>query len=84
MRACLRPGGVVIINTYFDPNDEMVNDTIMATVAAAFPQVMELRSPFSAGLVSSACLLAADTPLDPKWPLIWPRAARCHPRITKP
>ena len=66
LRACLRPGGVVIINTYFDPNDEMVNDTIMATVAAAFPQVMELRSPSSAGLVSSACLLAADTPLDPE------------------
>lgn len=64
--ACLRPQGVVIINTYFDPNYETVNQTIMATVAAVFPHILELRSPSSAGLVSSACLLAADTTLDPQ------------------
>jgi predicted membrane-bound spermidine synthase len=66
LRACLRPEGVVIINTYFDPNNETANETIMATVVAAFPHTLELRSPSSAGLVSSACLLAANRPLDPE------------------
>jgi spermidine synthase len=66
VRACLRPGGVVIINTYFDPNNETANRTILATVAAAFPQVLELRSPSSAGLVSSACMVAAAVPLSPE------------------
>ena len=66
VHACLRPGGLVIINTYFDPANEIANDTIVATVSAVFAQVIELRSPSSAGLVSSACLVAADTPLSPE------------------
>jgi hypothetical protein len=66
VQACLRPQGVVLINTYFDPNNDAANDAIMATVAAVFPHVLELRSPSSAGLVSSACLLAADFPLSPE------------------
>jgi spermidine synthase len=66
VRACLRPGGVVIINTYFDPNNEPANRTVLATVSAAFPQVLELRSPSSAGLVSSACMVAATEPLFPE------------------
>jgi len=66
VRASLRPGGVVIINTYFDPNNEAVNETILATAAAAFPYLLELRSPSSAGLVSSACMLASDAPLNPE------------------
>jgi len=66
VQACLRPQGLVLINTYFDPNNDAANDTIMATVAAVFPHVLELRSPSSAGLVSSACLLAADFPLSPE------------------
>ena len=66
VRACLRPGGAVIINTYFDPANETANETILATVSAVFPHVLELRSPPSAGLVSSACMVAADTPLSPE------------------
>ena len=66
VQAALRPGGVVIINTYFDPANERVNETILATVAAAFPHVLELRSPSSAGLVSSACMVAANVPLSPE------------------
>lgn len=66
LQACLRPHGVVIINTYFDPNNETANETIMATVAAAFPHALELRSPSSAGLVSSACMVASNLPLDPQ------------------
>jgi spermidine synthase len=66
VQACLRPGGVVIINTYFDPANEPANETILATVAAAFPHVLELRSPSSAGLVSSACMVAANVPLSPE------------------
>ncbi len=66
VQASLRPGGVVIINTYFDPNNEKANNTILATVAAVFPQVLELQSPSSAGLVSSACMVAADVPLSPE------------------
>jgi spermidine synthase len=66
VQAALRPGGVVVINTYFDPNNERVNETILATVAAAFPHVLELRSPSSAGLVSSACMVAGNVPLSPE------------------
>jgi spermidine synthase len=66
VQACLRPGGVVIINTYFDPNIEAADDTILATVGAVFPSVLELRSPSSAGLVSSACMVAANVPLSPE------------------
>jgi predicted membrane-bound spermidine synthase len=66
VRACLRPGGVVIINTYFDPNNDSANESILATVSAAFPYVLELRSPSSAGLVSSACMVAANEPLAPE------------------
>jgi spermidine synthase len=66
VQACLRPGGVVIINTYFDPANDPANETILATVAAAFSHVLELRSPSSAGLVSSACMVAADVPLSPE------------------
>ena len=66
VQACLRPGGAVIINTYFDPANETANETILATVSAVFPHVLELRSPPSAGLVSSACMVAADTPLSPE------------------
>ena len=66
VQASLRPAGVVIINTYFDPANEQANETILATVAAAFPHVLELRSPSSAGLVSSACMVAANVPLSPE------------------
>ena len=66
VQACLRSGGVVIINTYFDPNNETANQTVLATVSAVFPHVLELRSPASAGLVSSACLVAANVPLSPE------------------
>jgi spermidine synthase len=66
VRTCLRPGGVVIINTYFDPNNDSANESILATVSAAFPYVLELRSPPSTGLVSSACMVAANEPLTPE------------------
>jgi len=66
VRACLRPSGVVIINTWFDPANEKVNDTILATVAAAFPHLLEFLSPSSAGLISSVCLVAASVPLSPQ------------------
>ena len=66
VRACLVPGGVVIINTYFDPNNETADDAILATVSAVFPYVLELRSPPSTGLVSSACMVASGDPLSPE------------------
>ncbi|MFZ5448464.1 MAG: fused MFS/spermidine synthase [Thermodesulfobacteriota bacterium] len=66
VQACLRPGGVVVINTYFDPANEVANEAILATVSAAFPYVLELRSPSSGGLVSSACMVAANVPLAPE------------------
>jgi spermidine synthase len=71
VQASLRPNGVVIINTYFDPANEPANETILATVAAAFPHVLELRSPSSAGLVSSACMVAANVPLSPEVAIAW-------------
>jgi len=66
VKACLLPGGVVVINTYFDPANEAANETILATVGAVFPYLLELRSPSSGGLVSSACMVAANAPLSPE------------------
>ena len=66
VKACLLPRGVVVINTYFDPANETANETILATVGAVFPYLLELRSPSSGGLVSSACMVAANDPLSPE------------------
>ena len=66
VKACLLPRGVVVINTYFDPANEAANETILATVGAVFPYLLELRSPSSGGLVSSACMVAANAPLSPE------------------
>ena len=84
VQACLRPGGVVIINTYFDPANEPANETILATVAAAFPHVLELRSPSSAGLVSSACMVAANVPLSPEVAIALADRQTMPPRIIRP
>jgi spermidine synthase len=66
VRACLRPGGLVLMNTYFDPANEPPNRTLLATVAAAFPHVLELRSADIKDLVGNLYLVTADRPLDPE------------------
>ncbi len=45
VRGCLRKGGAVIMNAFLDERDEEPNRRLLATVAAAFPRVVEFRSP---------------------------------------
>jgi spermidine synthase len=65
VQACLRPGGVLIMNTFVDLANERANETILATVGAVFPHVLECRTP-PAGLICNAFIVAADIPLSPE------------------
>jgi spermidine synthase len=44
LRRCLRPGGTVAMNAFFDNTDETPNRRLLATVGAAFPTLFEFRS----------------------------------------
>ena len=43
VKACLRDGGAVVMNAFLDDRDEEPNRRLLATLAAAFPQVAEYR-----------------------------------------
>ncbi len=43
VRGCLREGGAAIMNAFVDERDEEPNRRLLATVAAAFPRVVEFR-----------------------------------------
>jgi len=65
VRRVLRPGGLMVANAFFDPSGEEVNRRFLATLGAAFPQLLECRAPSSSGRVQNAHILAATHPLDP-------------------
>ena len=44
VRGCLREGGAAVMNAFLDERDEEPNRRLLATVAAAFPRVVEYRS----------------------------------------
>jgi spermidine synthase len=71
LRACLRPGGLALMNLHYDAVDERVNEVILATLAAAFPHVLECRAPRSEGPVGNLYLVASVGPLDPEAPRRW-------------
>jgi len=62
LRNSLRPGGLAAIN-FFDPEDEAVSRRLLATLAEAFPYLLELRSPSGADPVENLYILAAGYPL---------------------
>jgi predicted membrane-bound spermidine synthase len=66
LQASLQPGGIAVINAFFDPVEEPPNDRLLATIAAAFPHILEFRAPSSAGLVRTVNLIAANTALSPQ------------------
>jgi predicted membrane-bound spermidine synthase len=57
-RRCLRNGGAAIMNAFLDENDEQPNRRLLATVAAAFPRIVEFRSP-----VGNAFVVATTGPV---------------------
>jgi spermidine synthase len=65
VQACLQPGGVTLINTWFDPANPIANHTILATVCAVFPHVLVLN-PSSGDVATRGLILAAHTPLSPE------------------
>lgn len=45
LRLCLRPRGIVVMNAFFDPDDEVPNRRLLATVATAFPRIFTFQLP---------------------------------------
>ncbi len=45
VKRCLRDGGAVVMNVFLDERNDEPNRRLLATVAAAFPRVVEFRSP---------------------------------------
>jgi len=43
LRRCIRNGGAVVMNAFFDDNDDEPNRRLLATVASAFGQVIEFH-----------------------------------------
>jgi SAM-dependent methyltransferase len=41
---CLRPGGTVVMNAFFDNTDEAPSRRLLATIGAVFPTLFEFRS----------------------------------------
>lgn len=39
LKNCIKPGGAIVMNTFFDENDEVPNLRLLATVASSFPKL---------------------------------------------
>ena len=65
VRGCLRDGGVAVMNVFLDERNEEPNRRLLATVAAAFPRVVEFRSPVgNAFVVATTGRVAAEIAVD--------------------
>ena len=65
LRQSLKPGGVVVMNMFFDQDDDYPNKRLLATIAAVFPQILELRAPSATGKFLNAYLVAKLGDLSP-------------------
>jgi spermidine synthase len=65
LRRSLKPGGVVIMNMFFDQQDDYPNQRLLATITAAFPQILELRAPSQSGKFLNAYVVARLGSLSP-------------------
>jgi len=77
---CLRPQGLAVINAFFDPENEAANQRLLATVAGAYPHLLEFRTPTGDDPVDNAYILAAGYPL-PAEPAL--AAARKEPGLSE-
>jgi hypothetical protein len=59
LRKSLQPGGVVIMNMFFDQEDDRPNERLLATITSVFPQILELRAPSQSGKFLNAYVVAA-------------------------
>lgn len=62
---CLRPNGVVIMNSFLDSLDETPHRRILATVAAVFKQVLNFQTPLVAGTPIKNTYIAATNGMFP-------------------
>jgi spermidine synthase len=65
LQRSLKPDGVVIMNMFFDNEDEYPNQRLLATITAAFPHILELRAPSRSGKFLNAYVVAKLGPLTP-------------------
>ena len=66
LRNSLQPGGVVIMNMFFDPVDDYPNQRLLATITAVFPQILEFRAPSRTGKFLNAYVVAKLGTLSPE------------------
>jgi predicted membrane-bound spermidine synthase len=65
LKRSLKPDGLVIMNLFFDNEDDYPNQRLLATITAAFPQILELRAPSRSGKFLNAYVVAGLGPLSP-------------------
>ncbi len=51
VRGCLREGGALVMNVFFDQREEGPNRHLLATVRSAFPWVFDYRGPSGGGFI---------------------------------
>jgi spermidine synthase len=66
LRQSLKPGGVVVLNLFFDQDDDYPNQRLLATIAAVFPHLLEFRAPSATGKFLNAYLVASLEPPSPE------------------
>jgi spermidine synthase len=65
LQRSLQPEGLLVMNLFYDPLQEEVNQRLLATVASVFPCILELRTPAEGREVQNLYLVLANRPLDP-------------------
>jgi spermidine synthase len=66
LRNSLQPGGVVVMNMFFDSVDDYPNQRLLATITAVFPQILEFRAPSRTGKFLNAYVVARLGTLSPE------------------
>ncbi|MBM4289265.1 MAG: hypothetical protein FJ135_14185 [Deltaproteobacteria bacterium] len=66
LKNSLKPGGIVIMNMFFDNLDEQPNERLLATITSVFPQILEFRRPSQSGTFLNAFVVGRFGPLAPE------------------
>lgn len=65
VRRCLRAGGAVVMNAFFDDQDDTPNRRLLATIAASFDQVVEFHLPdANSFVVGSTATIPGEVVID--------------------
>ena len=63
---CMNQDSVLVINAFFDSQDERPNQRVRATIASVFPSLFEFRSPDGAAYLAATKVdIGAPDPLRP-------------------